>query len=507
MSVVDNNKRIAKNTLFLYIRMIITMVIGIFTSRVVLQNLGVVDYGIHNVVAGMVTMFTFLNTTLASGTQRFITFALGEGDEEKIKTTFSTTFVVHFVMAVFLSIVILFGGFWFMNGELVIPIERIDAAYWVFYTSIIAIFLNVTQVPYMSTLIAHENMSVYAYMAIYDAVAKLVVAFSLMFSTIDNLKLYSVLTLIVSATSIIIYRIYCKRKYNECSVTWKVDKLLLKSIVGFSGWNVFGCAAVMLNNQGLNMLLNIFFGPIVNAARGIANTLNSMVMQFVNSFLTATNPQIVKYHANSEDDKMFNLINNSSRYAGLLMLFVLLPLSFEVEFVLNLWLGEVPEDTIIFTRIILIQSLIQAMSRPIVTGLHADGRMKLPNIYSGTVLLSIVPISWLLLKLGVSVYIVLIIGIIPWALETFIGGYILRMYSGFSLLRFYKHVYGVVIPIGIITSIPLLLICSFMEENFLRFLIVGFTSVIISGILIYFFGISQSMRNTLKIKILSSLKC
>ena len=206
-TVSENNKRIAKNTILLYVRMVITMCIGLFTSRIVLQNLGVVDYGINNVVASMVTMFTFLNSTLASGTQRFITFALGENDLEKSKKTFSTAFVVHFIMAVILTVVILLGGLWFMNGQLSIPQERMDAAYWVFYTGIIAILLNVTQVPYMSTLLAHENMSVYAYMTIYDSIAKLIVAFSLMFSTVDNLKLYAVLNMIINGTNILIYRI------------------------------------------------------------------------------------------------------------------------------------------------------------------------------------------------------------------------------------------------------------------------------------------------------------
>lgn len=499
-TVSENNKRIAKNTILLYVRMVITMCIGLFTSRIVLQNLGVVDYGINNVVASMVTMFTFLNSTLASGTQRFITFALGENDLEKSKKTFSTAFVVHFIMAVILTVVILLGGLWFMNGQLSIPQGRMDAAYWVFYTGIIAILLNVTQVPYMSTLLAHENMSVYAYMTIYDSIAKLIVAFSLMFSTVDNLKLYAVLNMIINGTNILIYRIYCKKTYEECTVTWHVDKPLLKSILGFSGWNVFGCAAVMLNNQGVNILLNIFFGPVINAARGIANQVNSIVLQFVNNFLTAANPQIVKYHAAKEDEKMLHLINNSSRYAGLLMLFFLLPLCFELKFVLKIWLGEVPDDTIAFTRIVLVQSLIQTMSRPIVAGIHADGRMKWPNILSGAVLLTILPVSWFLLKLGVNVYIVLLVGIIPWLMEAFITGSILGRYIGFSISEFYKYVYVNVIAIGIASSIPLFVISFYMEEGFVRFIILSTTSVIVSGTLIYYWSLDKTMRNTIKNK-------
>ncbi len=497
-TIFENNKRIVKNTLLLYFRMIITMCIGVYTSRIVLQYLGVIDYGINNVVAGMVTMFTFFNTTLASGTQRYITFALGEGNQNTIKLTFSTTFVVHLFLAIILSFMILIGGLWFMNGHLSIPVDRMDAAYWVFFCSIISIFLSITQVPYMSTLIAYENMGVYAYMAIYDALAKLIVAFSLIFSTIDNLKLYAVLNLIINITSILIYRIYCIKKYSECRVLWKVDIPLLKSILGFSGWNVFGCAAVMLNNHGINILLNVLFGPVINAARGISNTLNGMVMQLVGNFLTAANPQIVKYHANHEDEKMFQLINNTSRYSGLLFLLVLIPLCFETEFILKLWLGNVPDDAVFFTRVILIESLVKTMSRPIIRGIHAEGKLKWYSIISGSILLSIVPVSWLLLTNGVSVYVVLIINIIPWILETIITGIILGYYTGFSTIKYFKYVYCNVFPIGLFASLPVFLICYFIEDCIARFFIVSAISVIFLCILIYFWGLNTTMQGLIR---------
>lgn len=505
-TVSENNKRIAKNTILLYVRMVITMCIGIFTSRIVLQNLGIVDYGINNVVAGMVSMFTFLNTTLATGTQRFITFALGERDLEKSKRTFSTAFVVHFVMAIALSLVILIGGLWFMNGQLSIPHDRMDAAYWVFYTAIITILLNVTQVPYMSTIIAHENMSVYAYMAIYDAVAKLIVAFSLMFSTVDNLKLYAILNLIISGTSILIYSIYCKKKYEECTVTWQVDKTLLRSILGFSGWNVFGCAAVIMNNQGVNILLNMFFGPIVNAARGIANQVNGIVLQLVQNFQTAANPQIVKYHASREDDRMIHLILNNARYAGLLMAFVLIPLYVEAPFVLKVWLGEVPSETVFFTRIILIQSLIQTMSRPGVMGIHAVGNMKAVNILAGGNLLLILPATWIMLRLGIDLNTVLIVNIIPWLIEPVIEMILLDKYIGFPIKKFYTYVYGNVLSISVVSYILTLVVHNSISNDVLAFFASCSTSVIINGTLIYYFGLNKTMRNSIKNKVISKFK-
>lgn len=497
-TVSDNNKRIVRNTMLLYVRMLVTMCVALFTSRIVLQNLGVVDYGINNVVAGMVSMFTFLNSTLATGTQRFITFALGENDIDKSRRIFSTAFVVHLVMAIVLSVVILVSGLWFMNDHLIIPQDRMDAAYWVFYTAIITILLNVTQVPYMATLIAHENMRIYAYMAVYDAVAKLVVAMSLMLSPIDNLKLYALLNLIISGTSILIYRIYCTKKYEECTITWQVDKPLLKSILGFSGWNVFGCAAVMLNNQGVNILLNMFLGPVINAARGIANQVNGIVLQFVQNFQTAANPQIVKYRASGDNESMINLILNNARYAGLLMTIVLVPLFVEAPFVLKIWLGEFPVETVFFARVILFQSLIQTMSRPGVMGIHAVGKMKTVNILAGGNLLLILPATWLMLKFGVNLNTVLIINIIPWIIEPLIEMVLLDKYIGFPIKKFYTYVYGNVFFISFISLVLTFLVHSAIPNEIIAFFAASITSVIVTGVLVYTIGLNQHMRDIVK---------
>lgn len=508
-TVSDNNKRIVKNSMLLYIRMFIIMGIGFYTSRVVLQNLGVVDYGINNVVAGMVSMFTFLNTTLATGTQRFITFALGENDLEKSKKTFSTAFIVHLGMALVLAIVVLICGLWLMNGHLTIPEDRLDAAYWVFYTAIATIMLSVTQVPYMSTLIAHENMKVYAYMAIYDAVAKLVVAFLLIISTVDNLKLYAVLNLVFSGVGIFIYRIYCKKKYDECNVIWKVDKQLLKSILSFSGWNVLGCAASIFSNQGVNIILNIFFGPVVNAARGIANQVNNMVIQFVANFQTAANPQIVKYHASGDNNSMISLIINNAKYAGLLMVFVLIPLFVETPFILKLWLCEFPADAIFFIRVILIQSLFQTISRPVVMGIHAVGRMKIANIYTGSNLLLILPVTWILLKIGVDLNLVLIINVIPWIIEPLILMKLLDKYISFPIMKFYTYVYGNIFLISFISLAITFFVHETVSGEIVSFFLSCLTSTLVTGILVYTIGLNQQMRNMFNqniLKIVQKLK-
>ncbi len=497
----SNNKRIVKNTLLLYVRMLVTMGVGLYTSRVVLNCLGIEDFGINNVVAGMVTMFTFLNSTLASGTQRFLTFAIGQNDFQKQQLTFSTTFLVHLILAILLCIVTLVIGYLMLVSKLNIPAERMNAAIWVFLCSVITIFLSITQVPYMSSIIAHEDMGIYAYMSIFDAVAKLAVAYLLMTSTFDKLKLYALLLLFVAFVNIILYRIYCMHKYAECHVKLKFDKKLLKSILFFSGWNVMGSSAVMLNNQGFNMLLNIFWGTIMNAARGISMQINGVVMQLVNNFQTAVNPQIVKYYANNEIDKMIRLINNNARYAGLLILFIIIPVSVEIPFLLSVWLGKVPPETIFLTRIVLIQSLLQTLSRPIVMGIHAVGKMKMPNILAGGVLLLILPISYILMKAGISLYTILIVNLIPWLIECLIEIILLNKYIGVSVVRFYRFVYMNVFLIGIFALFPVIVINQLMDQGWWRLITITFVSCIVLSFLVYFWGLNDYMRTIIKSKI------
>ena len=497
----ENNKRIAKNTLMLFFRMLLLLFIGLYTSRIVLANLGSVDYGVNNVVGGMVSMFVFLNGTLATGTQRFLTFALGEGDLKKQIDTFSTTFYVHLFMAIILGLVTLIVGYWFLEHKLVIPDSRMGAARWVFYCSVINIVLGMTQVPYSASVTAHEDMGVYAYMSIFDGICKLAIAYALTISPVDKLKLYAVLWMIVGIVDLLVYRIFCIWKYKECHVRLIFDKKLLKEILTFSGWNVMGVGAVMLNNQGMNVLLNLFFGPIVNAARGIANQINNIVNQLVGNFQTATNPQIIKYYAEHEYEKMMHLIFNASKFSGSLMMIVLVPIFFEIDFVLNIWLGKYPENTAFFVRVVLFSSFVYSMTQPVVMGIHAVGKMKTVNILAGSNLLMILPVSYLLLKLNAGLRVVMIVSIIPWFIEVLIESCLMQKYVGFSVVKFYKNVYGTVFPILIASSIVPAVICYFMEDGWLRFFIVGLVSVVISVSLVYNFSLSQHIREMVKNKV------
>lgn len=490
-----NNKRIAKNTMFMYFRMLITMAVGLYASRIVLATLGASDYGLYNVVGGIVIVLASINGTLATGTQRFLSFALGEGDEKKLKTVFSTAVLLHCVFVVIFLILAETVGLWFLNLNMNIPFGRENAAFWVYQFSIITTVISIVQVPYMSAIIAHERMSVYAYMSIYDAVAKLLIVYLIQISSFDKLIFYASLVCAVGLTSALMYNLYCRINFSECKLHPKMDSGVFKEMAVFSGWNIFGCVSVPLQMQGLNILLNIFFNTIINAARGIAVQVNNIILQFVNNFQTAVNPQIVKLYAAGETKEMTHLVINNSKFAGFLYLIIAVPLFVEIEFVLDLWLGEYPDYTIPFVRIILIQSLIQTLTRPVVMVVHAVGKMKEVNLTAGVALLLILPVSYILLKMGVDPVTVMAVNIIPWLLETLFELYYENKFIGFPIWGFYKRVYFVVFPIALLlVSVPYLAHVYLPMDGWGRFLIVCIISVITSAVTIYYLGLSKHLR-------------
>jgi len=491
----QSNKRIAKNTLFMYFRMLIIMAVGLYASRIILATLGASDYGLYNVVGGIVVVLASINGTLATGTQRFLSYALGENDDNKLKEVFSTAVLLHLLFAVVFLIIAETAGFWFLNAKMNIPEGRETAAFWVYQFSILTTIISIVQVPYMSAIIAHEKMSVYAYMSIYDAVAKLLIVYLIQVAAYDKLIFYAALICAVGATSALMYNLYCRFKFSECKLHPKMNKTIFKEMATFSGWNIFGCVAVPLQTQGLNILLNIFFNTIVNAARGIAVMVNNIIIQFVNNFQTAVNPQIIKLYAAGEKEKMISLVLNNSKFAGFLYLFIAVPLFVEVEFVLDIWLGEYPEYTIPFVRIILIQSLIQTLTRPVVMVVHAVGKMKWPNLTAGIALLLAVPMTYIFLKMGLDPVSVFVLNLIPWLLETFFELYFENKYIGFPIWGFYKKVYLVVFPIALLlVSVPYLAHVYLPMDGWGRFLVVCIISVITSAVTIYYLGLSKHLR-------------
>lgn len=393
-----NNKRIAKNTLLLYVRMLLMLVINLYTSRVILNTLGVVDYGINNVVGGVIAMLGFLTNSLGAASSRYITYDLGKGDMSVMKKTFGNILTIHFILA---AIVLVIGetlGLWFMSTQLQIPPERETAAIWVYQFSIFSSILAVISVPYNATIIAHEKMSAFAYISIADAVLKLLIAYLLVVIPYDKLIIYAILYFCIQAFDRIVYGVYCSRHFEETHTRLKYDRKLFRKIFVFAAWTMNGTLAYMGYTQGLNILLNIFFGPTVNAARGIAVQVQGVCQQFCSNFQMALNPQLTKSYAQGNLENMHRLLVKSSKFSFYILFFIVLPLMFEAEFVLKLWLGIVPQHTVIFLRLILIVGLLYTLSNPIIVSVHATGRIKKFQIIEGTMLLTIVPIAYILLK-------------------------------------------------------------------------------------------------------------
>ena len=373
----DNNKRIAKNTLLLYVRMLFTMAVSLFTSRVILNTLGIEDYGINNVVGGIVTMFAMLSGSLSSSISRFITFELGKGNLQRLKAVFSTGVNIQLGMSLLVVVVAETVGIWFLNTKMNIPIERLDAANWVFQCAMLTFVFNLLSVPYNAAIIAHEKMSAFAYISVVEVSLKLIIVYVLTISPFDRLKTYAVLLLCVGAVIRFIYGNYCKRHFEECTYHFILDKPILKEMAGFAGWNFLGNGAYMLNTQGVNILMNLYFGVSVNAARGVATQVDAALKQFVNNFTTAVNPQITKSYAQGDLEYMHKLVCRSAKFSAFLMMFFAVPIILETNTILTIWLKTVPDYAVIFLRWIIMSSFMDTvLATSLVTSMFATGELK-----------------------------------------------------------------------------------------------------------------------------------
>lgn len=377
---MSDNKRIAKNTIFLYIRMILVMVVNIFTSRVILDKLGVDDYGIYNAVAGVVGMLSFLNNTLAKGTSRFITFELGTGDNAKLKETFSTAFYSHFILMLLLLLFLETIGIWFLHNKLIIPSERMFAAEWVYQISIATMALGVIQIPYTSAIIAHEDMNLYAYLGIYEAISKLLVVYLIVISPVDKMISYAFMMFAVQASLYFIYYFFCKRRYFESSLTATFNVSVFRDMLNFSGWNIIANLSETLKLQGANILINMFFKPALVAAQAVANHVTNALMSFVYQFTTALNPQIIKLYATRDYEGSQKLTLQSTVFVFDLVLLLCLPFMFIIENVLRVWLVEVPDYTVAFLRIALVSQIANVFNVTFYTPMLASAKLKTNSI-------------------------------------------------------------------------------------------------------------------------------
>ncbi len=491
----SNNKRIAKNTLLLYVRMLLLMAVNLYTSRVILQALGVEDFGIYNVVGGIVAMFTFVSGSLSSAISRFLTFELGRGAKEELKRVFSASVTIQLFIVLIVLILAESIGVWFLNTHMTIPADRLPASNWVLQFSLITFVINLISVPYNAAIIAHERMAAFAYVSIVEGLGKLGIAYLVMISPIDRLVFYAILMCSLALIVRILYGYYCKKHFEECIYHFHWDKEILKKMFGFAGWNFIGSASAILRDQGGNIILNLFCGPVVNAARGIAFQVNNAVTGFVTSFMTALNPQITKSYAVGDYKYMMTLIFQSARLSFYMLLLLSLPVLVDTHYILGLWLGEVPEHTVLFVRLILVFALSESISNPLVASVQATGKIRAYQITVGGLQMMNLPISYILLKLGMIPETVVIVAIVISQCCLAARLIILRKIIQLRVREYLRRVWLNVVVVTCLSIVFPFWIESITQESFPRFICLGITCIFFTGVVELFVGSSSYERN------------
>lgn len=489
-----NTRRIAKNTALLYIRMLVMMVISFITTRVMLKALGVDNYGINNVVGGLVSMFSMLSASLSGAVSRFFTFGLGKGDMKHLRVVFSTSINIHIVLAIIVLIAIETAGVWFLNHRMVIAPDRLGAANWVLQCSTIIFAINLLSVPYRAAIIAHERMSAFAYLTIFEATAKLLIVCAIYFYGGDKLKLLAMLNIIPAIISQVIYWRYCKRNFIECRYQYVYDKKLFGEIFSFAGWSFIGNTAGVMKNEGVNVVINTFFGASINAARGIAMQVNGMVMQFISNFTMALNPQIIKDYAAGQLERMHKLMFQGTKLSYYIFMILSIPVIFEIETFLQVWLDEVPAHTVLFTRLVLVLSLAEIVSHTLITAQTATGKIKVYQIVVGGILLLNLPISYLLLRWGWFPEVTVIVAIIVSQLCLVARLCFLRKMIDLPVRRFIVEVYCNVIVVTAISLIVPAICYVLMPSGIVRFFTLCSLSILSSAATIYWVGCNRDDR-------------
>ncbi len=501
--MTQNYKRIAKNTGFLYIRMLIIMGVSFYTVRIVLDTLGVSDFGIYNLVASFVMILALLSNTLTSGTQRFLTFEIGKNDLVKLKQIFSTALLIHIALAVIILILAETIGLWFLYEKINIPVDRLDAAFWVYQFSILSVMVTITQVPYNALIIAHERMQIFAYISIIEAILKLFIVYMLLIVSYDKLITYSILMFAVSLVIAIFYRVYTLRNYKESHFEFSFDKEIVKAMVVFSGWNLFGTIGALVSSSGIAILLNIFFGPIANAAYAISMQVSSALNQFVNNFQVAMTPNITKLYAQNKIDELNNFLLQNSKYAFLLLWVIVLPILFKLDYILSIWLTTVPQNTEIFTKLLIIYGLMYALLKPLVMAIHATGKNKGIQLTAGTLLILVLPISYLLLKFDFPIYSPLIVSLVIWFFHLSLEFYFLKKYINFSVALYLKKTIIPILLIVLISSIITSYLSIILDKGLFHVFLFSCITLLLNLVLVYFIAFDNGMRQSAKVKIVN----
>lgn len=504
MNVLSNNSRIAKNTMALYIRMLLMMAVGFYTSRVILQILGEDDYGIQNVVGGLVAMFAFVNGAMSTSTSRHLTYELGVGSEDKIRQVFSASLYIHVVVALLLFVLCETIGLYFLYAKMQVPADRFEAALWVYHFAALTAVLNILSVPYNAAIIAHEKMTAFAYIAILDVIVKLAIVLVLPYIAFDNLKVYAVLLFLGQVVIQFVYMMYSKSKFDEVCFIPRYNKDLFKELISFAGWNLWGNMAVVLYNHGLNLLLNVFFGPVVNAARGVAYNAQLLICKFIANFQTALNPQITKSYVANDFEYMRKLVYVSSKYSFFIMLLIAVPLLVETPYFLELWLKNYPEYSVSFLRVMIFVSLVDALSNPLMVSAQATGDIKKYQMVVGGILLAILPLSYVALKMGLSPISVFVVQFACTVVSLFARLYMLRGMIKFSTSMYVK---GVLVPVFFVSVLSIAFgvgtKCFISSDTFGGFVAVCLISVMFTLAVIGLIGVSRSEREIIVSKISS----
>lgn len=500
------NKRIARNTVFLYIRMFFVLIITLYTSRVILKTLGIEDFGIYNVVSGFVSMFGFLNATLSASIQRFYNFEFGQHGEIGIRKVYSSGFWIHVLIAVVLFVILESIGIWYINNVMVIPYERLFAANVVYQAVVMSMVLLILQIPYLGIILAYERMDFYAIVSILDVIFKLVIVLVLPFLPYDKLISYSVLLSLISIVDFLLYFIYVKRRVINLKVG-SVNNAEAKQLLSFSGWNLIGTFAFVIKDQGLNMLLNVFFGPLINAARGVAFQVKSAVGSFSQSITTAFRPQIVDAYAKDDNKRVNTLFFFESKICFCLVLFLLIPLVMEIDLILRLWLGDtVPQYSGLFIILVLVDNLICSVNPSFGHVAHAVGNIKRYQLSNSIVNILIIPVAWLFLKFGFSAVSVFIVTIAFSIVNQIVCLLELHRMHEFDLQQYINRIIYPCVSVAMISFIPQVAIKLVMNDCLWSFLLVLVVDVVVTGGLVYYIILTKNERSYVEKILISKIR-
>lgn len=491
----SSNKRIAKNSIFLSIRMVIVLLISLYTTRVILQVLGVIDYGVYNVVCGFVTMFAFLNLSLSNGIQRFFNYEFGKNGEEGANKVYCTSLYIQALFSIVVVIIVEVFGLWYLHNKMVIPNDRMIAAEWIFQLSILTFVLGIMQAPFAAAVTAHEKFDFYAVVSVLDAVLKLGIVYLIKLISVDKLILYGILSTAVALLNIILYFIYCKKSFREIHFRKGIDKELFKKMLGFSGWNLFGSFSNVMEVQGINLVMNFFYGPVVNAARGVANQINGGVQSFVSNIAMPVRPQVTQSYAKGDIQRTMGLTYSISKMSCAIVFILAIPASIEIDYILRLWLGNtIPSHTASFTMLVLLTSVVNNLNAIISNVVHATGIMRDYQFWGSIVRVSSVPVAYLLIFYFDFPEMGLIAVFLMASATHLICLFIAKKIVGFSMTEYFRMVILPILVIFIISVMAIYPVHCLLQEGPMRLIFVCIFSVIIIGILFFYYAFNSSER-------------